>query len=110
MKHKIAKAGLSWLMTQTLTAHCNGLWYLILTRVWLSTMNTWIECVDFQELLLTGLEKPLFKFSVVSLHCVFICDWGGEEKQKQKQRDSVIKDDKAAELTGGAAVMRLHTN
>lgn len=43
---------------------------------------TWIKSVDFQQLLLTSLEKPLFKFRVVSLHGVLICDW--KEKRNKK--------------------------
>lgn len=42
-------------------------------HMYLKWINTWIEGVDFQQLFLTGLEKPLLKLSVVSLHCVFIC-------------------------------------
>lgn len=49
-----------------------------------NSMNTWIECVDFQELLLTGLEKPFLKLGKVSLHCVFICNW---RKKKEMRKE-----------------------
>lgn len=59
-------------------------------RLWIKTyicfnsMNTWIERVDFQELLLTGLEKPFLKLGKVSLHCVFICNWRKKEERREE--------------------------
>lgn len=53
-----------------------------LPHIAVKQMNTWIECVDFQKLLLAGLEEPLFKLGVVSLHRVFVRDWRGGHREE----------------------------
>lgn len=54
-------------------------------------LHTWIKCVDFQELLLTGLKEPLFKLGVVSLHRVLVRDCKEEKNSAVNVRSDPVE-------------------